>query len=352
MTHASEFMNYADLPRLAQEGLITSRPHPESQSLIIYNYTARCAYGDAWTPETLACRGLILDAVGNVEARPFAKFFNLSQHLPESSPYPRLPLGEPFVALEKLDGSLGISYSFKGETRIATRGSFESEQARWATAWWRANGCSTPVGQTWCFEIIYPGNRIVVDYGDRAELVLLAVIDNATGLDLPLPAWGGSTARRFDASTVDELLAAPESNFEGYVLLFPLTGQRVKVKLDEYVRLHRVLTACSTRTIWELLSSGQGLGDVLERVPDEFYAWVRRQEQQLRGGYTAIEERCREIMRDDRIAILSRKDLAEMFKAHPEPHVLFRMLDGKDYAPLIWKILRPEYGRPFVVEES
>ncbi len=39
--------------------------------------------------------------------------------------------------------------------------------------------------KTYLFEIIYPENRIVVNYGDVEELVLLAIIDNATALDLP-----------------------------------------------------------------------------------------------------------------------------------------------------------------------
>jgi len=345
--------SYDLLPGLVDEGLLTMREHPEEPGLQIYNYTARCAYEDAWTPETLACRGLILDSYGNIVARPFRKFFNLSQHLPESSPLPRLPIGDPFLAYEKLDGSLGISYRMGYEVRIATRGSFDSEQARWATAWWRRFGSEIPDGQTWLFEIIYPGNRIVVDYGDRAELVLLAVIDNASGLDLPLPEWGGATARRYDAATIDDLLAQTEErkNFEGYVLLFPSTGQRVKVKLDEYVRLHRLLTGCSSRTIWELLSTGVGLAEVLDHVPDEFYAGVRAQERGLREAYGAIEGECKRLMENPIVASPVRRDIAEYFKQHTHPAVLFKMLDGRDYAQLIWKAIRPEYSRPFVIDE-
>lgn len=40
-------------------------------------------------------------------------------------------------------------------------------------------------GKTYCFEIVYPANKILVDYGKRRELVLLAVIDTEFGFDEP-----------------------------------------------------------------------------------------------------------------------------------------------------------------------
>lgn len=354
MTHASEFIDYDSLPRLISDGLITARPHPWS-GLTIYNYSQRCQFSQAWSPTTLACRGLILTSEGHVISRPFEKFFNIEEY--KSPLLPDIPIGSPFEAFEKADGSLAISYHDPetGATCFATRGSFESEQAKAATRWWQereADLAKIPPGQTWLFEWIAPENRIVVDYKGRRELVMLAVIDNATGRDLPLPEWGGAIVRRFDAHTVEALVAsAPRENFEGFVLRFLETNQRVKVKLPDYIRLHRILTQCSTKTIWEMLAAGQDLAEVLDRVPDEFYGWVRQQEGQLRASFSAIRDACVATMQDPRIPHLSRKDVAEIFKAQPYPHVLFKMLDGKDYAPVIWKEIRPEYARPFVTEE-
>lgn len=354
ITHAGSFIEYESIPALVEQGFIARRAHPSSK-IFILNYTPRCVYSRNWTHTTAACRGLILDNSGNVVARPFEKFWNLSEH--DSPELPSLPIGSPFEAFEKADGSLAISYPDQetGATCFATRGSFESQQAKAATRWWQERATDLariPDGQTWLFEWIAPENRIVVDYKNRRELVMLAVIDNATGRDLPLPEWGGATVRRFDEHTVEALVAAaPRENFEGFVLRFLETGQRVKCKLPEYLRLHRILTACSTKTIWELLSSGQGLEEVLDRVPDEFYGWVRLQEAQLRTAFGEIQSECVLAMRDERIPHLQRRDVAEIFKAQEYPHILFRMLDGKDYAPLIWKEIRPEYAKPFVVEE-
>jgi RNA ligase len=144
---------------------------------------------------------------------------------------------------------------------------------------------------------------------------------------------------------------ADPQNFEGFVLRFPSTNQRVKVKLDEYVRLHRVLTSCSSKTIWELLSSGQGLGDVLERVPDEFMRWVNLQSSSLLRQYREIEEECRE--QCARLTVPGdRKATALRFTEQKYPGVLFKMLDGKDHSQSIWKLLKPEFERPFVVQHE
>ncbi len=51
-----------------------------------------------WTPETLACRGLIVHGDGTVWARPFGKFFNAAEH-------EMLPTHETFEVYDKLDGS-------------------------------------------------------------------------------------------------------------------------------------------------------------------------------------------------------------------------------------------------------
>lgn len=349
--HASEFLDYDRLPSLVEEGLLSCREHP-GQPLFIYNYTARCQYERAWTTETLACRGLVLDADGHVLARPFRKFFNIGEETPET--VAPVPVGSDYLVSEKLDGSLGIAYRdpITGQIAIATRGAFASEQALWATEWWQDNarGVEIPDGETWLFEIIYPDNRIVVNYGDRAELVLLAVIDNATGHDRALPEhWPGAMARRWNDSAVEELIDGVDEpqNFEGFVLYYPTTGQRAKVKLDEYVRLHRLLTHCSSKAIWELLASGQGLGEMLDHVPDEFFAWVRGQEAELLASYAEIERDCTEQF--DRLAVADdRKASAAAFTKQAHPAVLFRMLDGKDYAPIIWKAIKPTNTKPFV----
>lgn len=112
-----------------------------------------------------------------------------------------VPSGAPMIVTAKWDESLGTLYTALGGTkRISTRGSTRSDQALEGTRIWREKyeGLEFGPGVTPLFEIVYPSNRIVVAYRGMRDLVLLAVIDNATGADLPLERfdWPGPQARR------------------------------------------------------------------------------------------------------------------------------------------------------------
>src|SRR5208337_116 len=99
-----------------------------------------------------------------VIARPFRKWFNLNTSFRPETLEANLPSWKPRV-LEKLDGSLGILFWYGGQKRpyIATRGSFASDQAIWATNWYRAKFGNWPIADSakWpkdytpLFEIIY-----------------------------------------------------------------------------------------------------------------------------------------------------------------------------------------------------
>lgn len=123
---------------------------------------------------------------------------------------------------------------------------------------------------------------------------------------------------------------------------------RMKVKAAEYVRLHRIITGVSTKTIWEMLSSGKDFGELLELVPDEFYDWVRSVETQLRGKFAEIFNEIE--LEYQRICHLSddRKAFAKEALRHPYSSFLFARLDNK---PLdIWKLIKPAFARPFRAE--
>ena len=333
------------------DGYVMVRQHPAAE-LFILNYTAQAQFDRVWDEHTLACRGLIMNGQGQVVARPFGKFFNLDEYGPEWTPPVTTDGAEPFVAYEKLDGSLGILYWHEGKPYIASRGSFRSEQAERATQILHTRYAHVlphlDPTKTYLFEIIYPENRIVVDYGDREDLVLLAVVDTATGAEAPdLPDLGFTLVRRFDGYTdLAAIRAAQVDNEEGFVIRFA-SGLRVKVKMAEYVRLHRILTQISSRNIWEYLATNQPFDAILERVPDEFYDWVKATVAHFTTQYEAIEAECRAAfqVRD------SRKETALYFQTQRYPAVLFLMLDGRDCSSTIWKLLRPAYERPFMNKE-
>lgn len=331
------------LTGLKDQGYLTFQRHPRMQ-LWIWNYTPKCQYERYWTPETLMCRGLITDFWGKIRARPLPKFFNLEEH---QGPLP----AEPFEVYEKLDGSLGILYYDQaGDPCIASRGSFTSEQAERANRILDRYHGGRPLfrpGRTYLFEILYPENRIVVDYGDWEDLVLLAVIETATGKELPLEHdLGFPVAKRFDGLTdVTALKALAEPNREGFVVKFQ-SGLRLKVKFEEYIRLHRIVTGLNERAVWEHLSQGGSIDDLLRDVPEEFEAWGKSVAARLQAQYDVVEAQCEADFKATRRAI------AAYYQTCTNPVVLFKMLDGKPYADLIWKDLKPEAGRTFRTEEE
>jgi hypothetical protein len=184
-----------------------------------------------------------------------------------------------------------------------------------------------------------------VDYGEMEDLVLLAVIDIATGKDLPLDDIGFPIVKRYDGiNDFAQLAALEQPNKEGFVVRFTESGQRVKMKFAEYKRLHRLLTGLRARDIWEAMQTPEGLQPIIDRVPDEFYAWVRATELELKTKYAAIEDRCKSDFKD----LGDRRATALYFQTCPHPAVLFMMLDGRDYSNLIWKAIYPEHSKAFI----
>ncbi len=342
---------------LVAEGLLSTRPH-QSGKLLIHNYTPQCQFARAWNPITLMCRGLVTDLDGNVIARPFPKFFNHDEHERFIGP---LDWSQGFAATKKMDGSLGVLYPSGCEWAIATRGSFDSGQAKTATAIFRERGYGKAEyreGHTYLFEIIYPENRIVVDYGELRDLVLLEVLDTETGKGLPLDEIryeaeliGCPVADPVEASA-ESLLAregAP-TNEEGYVVRFA-DGTRVKIKFAEYVRLHKLLTGLNARLIWEHLRNGFDWKQLVEHVPDEFHDWVREIVADIEGKFLAEMQRMQSVYCQCDVK-LSRKEVAEQFKKTPDlAPALFAYYDGKAVDHIIWKNLRPEPSAPFANAE-
>ena len=341
--------NLNQLHQLIADGYIQTQKHP-SADLYIYNYTAQTQFEGLWNDWTLACRGLIMNSAYEVVARPFAKFFNLEEL--QNKPIPN----EPFEVFEKVDGSLGILYWLDNKPFIATRGSFASEQAHEAT-----NMLHTKYkelipyldrSKTYLFEIIYPENRIVVDYGNERKLVLLAIIDTQTGIETPLveplqatalPTTQFPIVQRYDGlRDIFQLKKLAHDNAEGFVVRFK-NGFRLKVKFEEYVRIHRIMSHVSNKTIWEYLKTGEDIKAILERVPDEFYDWVRKTEQKFYADFQRVEEAAKAEFR----VLDTRKETALHFQTCRFPAILFKMYENKSYDQIIWRLLKPKFEKPF-----
>ncbi|MDQ6908425.1 MAG: 2'-5' RNA ligase [Chloroflexota bacterium] len=343
-----------NLARMIAQRYISVQKHP-TLDLSIYNYTDKAQYARVWNPETLACRGLIMDGAHHVVARPFPKFFNYAELVAQGAQLP----AEEFTVTEKVDGSLGILYfDGEGQPTLATRGSFTSAQALRGTHLLRSKygDVAFERAYTYLFEIIYPENRIVVDYGTMEDVVLLAAIHTESGREVSydaLRAMAGPlpVVTRYDGiRDVDQLAAMEKENREGFVVFFR-TGERFKVKFAEYVRLHRLVTGTNARAIWDVLRHHQSFDDLLERVPDEFYRWVATTKGALEGEYAARLTAAERIFADLAARSASRKGFAAEAVEHGQmTPLLFALYDRKPVEEMIWKQLKPAAERPFTEE--
>ena len=344
MTLLHDVLDPAELAAAIDNGLVRLQRHP-TLPFTIYNYTEACQYSASWTPVTLACRGLIVDAGGRIAARPFPKFFNHTE-----SRAPALDPGAAVTVTDKADGSLGVIYHDGSGFAVATRGSFASDQARHATDLLRTRYASfvPPRGLTVLVEIVYPENRIVVDYRGMDDLILLGAVEIATGRSHgpeAVPGWPGPVVETFAYTSLAEALAAPARHGrEGLVVHFTEADQRVKIKYADYVRLHRLVTGLTPRTVWEILARGGDLDALTEPLPDEFHAWVLGVAEELT---TAVDERAAavEAAYEKIMAALpdgwGRKEFAAEALRTEFRSELFLRLDGKDYRPGLWQRVRP-----------
>ena len=341
------------LEKYYNDGLLHKQTHP-TKDLTIWNYSPKVQYERLWDDITLQCRGLVTNSKGDIVARPFKKFFNYEEHKPEEIP------NEDYVVYEKMDGSLGILFNYENEWIIATRGSFTSPQAikgkeildRHDISAWRKDN-------TYLFEIIYPENRIVVDYKGEEKLVVLGAIHTETGEEIPDSSLFWTQDSGFEVVMTyktwgegyDLLKEEIQKDREGYVIRFK-NGFRMKIKGEEYKRLHKILTNISNRDIWEYLKDNKPLDEILDKVPDEFYNWVKETVRDLTVRFENIEKDYREIFENLNNRNLSRKDFALRAKQYRHSNILFNMLDGTNPKQTIWKILYPNYSKPFKKDEN
>ncbi|MET9888239.1 T4 RnlA family RNA ligase [Streptomyces sp. NPDC006430] len=386
-----------ELAAAVEAGHVTRKPHPELP-LSIYTYTRTAQYERVWNRVTTRCRGLVADdTTGEIVALPLPKFFNVGEH-ESGQPYaPALP-DEPFEVYDKVDGSLAVVFHYAGSWRVASKGSFISAQATWGQR--RLDGRDTSAlvpGVTYLAEVLYPQNRIVVDYGERRDLVLLAAFGR-DGTEVPLAEaaahWQGigSVVTVWPAMPLDELMALAESNTmpggeratgtdaEGFVLRFA-SGVRAKAKLAEYVRLHRLVTGVTERDIWrshgierftglpvkELAqglnctvadieaSGGKPLDALLEQVPDEFDAWVREVVARLDAAAAQRERAIDEAFAQLAHLAGDRGAFARAVKALPDRWMraaMFLRLDDRSTELVVWRDVRPEASDPFTTDEE
>lgn len=276
LAHPARIMPFSELMAGLTDaklgGQISERIGPNG--LRLYCYTNETVYSRSWNQFSLMSRGLIVDVDREcVVATPFPKFFNLGESGDTSIP------NIPFEVFEKLDGSMITIFWHNEKWCCATKGSFESDQAKWAEKYLTTCDLSKlRSGTTYIAEAIYPENRIVIQY-DYAGLVLLAawnedgveeshdhLIDVADSLN-----W--RIAERQSFESISELIrhtkTLPKTE-EGFVIRFA-DGLRLKLKGDEYCRIHSMISRVTPLAIWESMQAGDDLEAIRRDLPEEFW---------------------------------------------------------------------------------
>ena len=345
-------------------GDVTKRPH-NRLPYNIYNYSPEVQFGKKWNDVTLNCRGLILDNDYNIIARPWKKFFNLGEvELP-------FQFTDPVTVMDKADGSLGILYPevtpYDVHWHIATRGSMHSEQAERATKIFRSkyDQFDPLPGFTMLFEIIYPSNRIVLDYGDMEDLMLLGAVENETGYyHGPEQAryywterphigsqWPGPVVETYSYADITTALGhMGRKNREGYVI--KRGNFLVKVKEPDYLDLHRLVTNCSPRTIWEQLKAGKSESEIVSAFPDEFHGMVKgfieplverfnERYAEISVSYSHAITVCYNQQANGLDGHVSRAAYAAEFKKYKDARYFFLLLDNRSIRDVLWQELKP-----------
>ena len=337
-----------------EKGLVYKQVHP-TLPLTIWNYSEKVQYEGLWDEITLQTRGLVTDNDGNIIVHPFKKFFNIEEgkHTPT----------EEFEVYEKMDGSLGILFFYEGKWIVVTRGSFTSDQSVKAQELLRSKYIveSIPKGYATLFEIIYPENRIVVNYGDEEKLVVLGMTSRVSGKEMDYNSLlnvhnesGMSVVKKYDGiKDYKQLKEMVKNDQEGFVVKFS-NGDRVKVKGVEYLRLHKIMGNLSTTAVWEVLSNSGDMENLLKDVPDEFYKKIKTYVQDLKYGFFQISERAGKLhdgfrygKYGDRDSELTKKEFAEFVFNQDKvlQPVMFSMWDGKPYDHIIWRIIKPAFKK-------
>ena len=390
-----DIMDMNLLDQMMKDGYVKGQRHPRLP-FVIYNYTAKAQYENVWNDVTEQCRGLIVQLGSNlIIARPFRKFFNYGQ-----AGATIISPDSPVHVTDKADGSLGILYPTPGLTTsgysIATRGSFTSEQATHATKLFNArygNRWAPEPDFTFLFEIIYPANRIVLDYGNTDDLFMLTAVDNLSGRSIPHAAdwsrWPGPTVQTFEYNTFQEALEAqPRPNAEGLVVHDLRTGARLKIKQADYVAMHKILTGITKRMVWRYLAVNAckhlvgtrikqpkhwgsvlgvdpqeaehilAVGDnwiekFLGGMPDELYAWLENTIRDLEESVVKLRQKLTLHMHTC-AAMASQDgpfDRAKFFQLAREASehmgIIGSMYDGHDVTAQLWKAVYPGVETPF-----
>ncbi len=360
-----QYLDVAELTKHINEGWVDQRRH-KVLPLSILCYSRNTVYEDRWNDITEKCRGLIVADDGLIVSRPFPKFFNLETVSRPETYFDNLPKEAP-EGYEKEDGSLGTYWKYGNIEGIASKGSFHSDHAEWATLWYTRNvkNPQWPEGYTPVFEMICQKvQRHVVYYEIEDQLILLALINNETGEELPyndLYHYGFLNGLKvvdiFHKGSAANYASEDRENKEGYVLSWRKLGQsplKVKVKHETFLKLQKIVHSATPKAIldaymnheYDLVRSWE------ESASPELGAFVKEWSGKFTGMYGRLLLEAKKVVDTAEMRFDNRKDVANYFLNDENKEyygLLFAMFDSRDpnkntdYTRHAWKLVEKQY---------
>ena len=338
---------------------------PSNKPVEIFSYHI-ASYSDWLEPDAIECRGIMFDITDKenpvILSRPMEKFFNLGEN-PLALPEDVLPLVKTIE--EKRDGSLISTYLDDGKLYTKSKGSLYSDQANDSNRFLmrsenkdfkQALKTLAELGYTANMEYTSPKNQIVLKY-EKQELIVLNIRNTETGdyltlddlaeLDAENPEHTIYThiAERFvDYEEVDGMSdedverIRDMKGIEGYVLVGQ--NQRVKLKTDWYVNLHRLKDNINNNR--RLVES------VVESRTDD----LRQLFEHDQGSIDKIKEFEQYVLSKIKSCLAEVRTVYERVKHLDRKHYAINAQRYVDYTPLFSVIMRQfdDYNEENVVE--
>ncbi|WP_170169484.1 hypothetical protein [Salana multivorans] len=189
------------------------------------------------------------------------------------------------------------------------------------------------------------------------DLVQIGMVNHATGHSTPSAWWskyGMPAASRVAEGSLAEVLALPPREGKEGVVVHLADGTMVKIKQDDYVRLHRIVTGLNETTVWEALRTGTYWR--LEReMPEEFRDWAWRIARPLLADHGLLVQGARQAHASAALAAPSkhyterrtwRKEFARLANRSAYAPYIFAIEDGRDFYDMAWKAVRPKGPKP------
>jgi hypothetical protein len=229
------------------------------------------------------CRGLVVhQPTGLIHSFPFARFFNFGEK-------DAVPLDfSNAEIMEKMDGTMvGVSFPSRNpeEPLWQTRKMLSTHDNNFEMKSFYGENFKlmTLIGEyvkklvfnkaythcTWVFEFIHKHTQVITKYNpDQYGLYLIGCRDLDTyhefsekELDGLAVSIGAKRPRRWDAVASHDLIVQMFSDhpkdFEGFVVRERETANRNKVKSDDYVKVHHLLTKISYKNLLPLWIAGE-----------------------------------------------------------------------------------------------